>query len=190
MRALLDLTLHDGVARVVGVPLSELLGATFAPRVPSNQCLFWSDDEALLRRAQRYLERGFTDLKLRIGIGEFAHDLARIDMLRDLGGDRISIAVDANGAWTFGDARDRLAALGDRGVTYVEQPIAAGDWQRLGALAADSTVPLMVDEGFRSIDDVAKLELVTGGSVATWELALITHSDDRRTLQGRNQCPP
>ena len=32
-------------------------------------------------------------------------------------------------------------------------------------------------------DEVAKLELVTGGSAATWEVVLITHGDERKTIR-------
>ena len=162
VRALLDLTLHDGLARASGEPLCTWLGATFTASSATNQCLFWCEEALFERRVQRYLDRGFTDLKLRMGVASFEQDLARLDRLRALAGRDATLSVDANGAWTFDQARQRLPLLAARNVVVVEQPVAADDWPGLNALATHSPLPLMVDEGLKSRHDIERVAQLSG----------------------------
>jgi len=64
-------------------------------------------------------------VKLRIGFGPFAENLARFAALRaTLPAARRS--VDANGAWPVAEAPGRLAALAAHGLHHAEQPVPAG----------------------------------------------------------------
>ncbi|KND54453.1 Muconate cycloisomerase [Candidatus Burkholderia verschuerenii] len=180
IRTLIDSALHDLLARQMGVSVARLLGASGdALAYRSNQTLFWSSDDAMLARASRYLERGYTELKLRVGIGAFDDDLRRIDLLRSRFGARATLSVDANGTWRPDDCKTRLAALAMRGVEYVEQPIAAGDWDALRRVARSSPLTLMLDESLQSDADIdtlcgfaglpvaAHLKLVKLGGIAS-----------------------
>jgi len=133
---------------------------------PSNQTLFWQPDERMLARANAYLARGFRDLKLRVGIAEFDDDLRRIDLLRQHFGDTVVLSVDANGQWLAAEALSRLRALAERGIDYVEQPIAAGDWDALTRLAEASPVTIMLDESLQSQPDIDRLCALAGAPVA------------------------
>jgi len=133
---------------------------------PSNQTLFWQPDERMLARAGAYLARGFHDLKLRVGIADFDDDLRRIDLLRTHFGDSVVLSVDANGQWSTTDALPRLQALAERGIDYVEQPIAAGDWDALTRLAEVSPVTIMLDESLQSQPDIDRLCALSGAPIA------------------------
>jgi L-Ala-D/L-Glu epimerase len=141
----------------MNVSVAALLGGGDGLSYRSNQTLFWSSDEAMLARAARYLERGFNELKLRVGIGAFEDDLRRIDLLRSRFGARAILSVDANGTWRPEDCEARLAALAMRGIDYVEQPIAAGDWDALRHVARVSPLTLMLDESLQSDTDIDTL---------------------------------
>ncbi|MCW2241732.1 mandelate racemase/muconate lactonizing enzyme family protein [Azospirillum canadense] len=167
VRTLVDCALHDLLARRAGVTIARWLGARWlgaedagVTAWPTNQTLFWSGYDALLANAERYVTRGFADLKLRVGVAGFDEDLRRLAALRDRFGDRIKLAVDANGAWSAEEAPERLAALARHGVAYAEQPIAAGDWDAIARLGETSPVPVMLDEsvaGDEAIDRVIAL---------------------------------
>lgn len=58
----------------------------------------------MLEQAQRYVDRGFTELKLRTGVADFATDLARLQRLRQRFGQQISLAIDVNGQWSLAQA--------------------------------------------------------------------------------------
>jgi L-alanine-DL-glutamate epimerase-like enolase superfamily enzyme len=159
VRCLIDCALHDLVAQRAGLPLAQWLGADDAAstRWPTNQTLFWSPFETFLRQAESYVARGFRDLKVRVAAGDFAEDLRRLQALRDRFGDTVRLAADANAQWSADEAPARLEALAPFGLAYLEQPIATQRPSELIALAADSPMPLMLDEGLRGIDDVAEL---------------------------------
>lgn len=156
-RMLLDMALHDLLARRRGVSLAQWLGADAAPEnVATNQTLFWGDEERMLRQAESYVARGFTQLKLRTGVADFATDLARLQALRRRFGERISLAIDVNGQWSFADARRHLPRLQALGLNYVEQPLAPADDRHLPALA-ELGIPLMLDESLNSEAAIERL---------------------------------
>jgi L-alanine-DL-glutamate epimerase-like enolase superfamily enzyme len=160
-RALLDSTLVDWVARQCSIPVSELFEAQFQPSHTTNQSLFISEDRQLLAMAERYIERGFRKLKVRVGARGFTADLRRISMLRDRFGAEVEIAIDANGRWTLDDALHHLESLSPYTIAYAEQPIAAGDWNALRELSERSPIPIMLDESVSTTDDVTRI--IDGG---------------------------
>ncbi len=153
-RGLVDMALHDAAAREQGVSVTEFLGGQPKAAVPTNQCIFWCDNQTLVERVQRYVARGFTDIKLRIGIVEFETDLARLATTRTLLPDTGTLAVDVNGSWTPEQALDYLPALAEFDLEYVEQPIAPGQLDLLAQLTSVSPAPIMLDE------DITGLEVV------------------------------
>jgi len=162
VRTLIDGALHDLLARRAGVPLARWLDGGDETAWPTNQTLFWSSDDALLASAARYVARGFRDLKLRVGVEGLDSDLRRLAALRARFGDAVTLAVDANGAWTAGDAPERLAALARHGVHYVEQPIPAGDWDAIARLGESSPIPIMLDESIAGDADVERVAALGG----------------------------
>ena len=146
--------LLEGMARRDGVPVARHLGGDWQEAVTTNQCLFWGTDNSFDKLADRYLRAGFTQLKVRIGIGAFENDLARLRRLRDRAGPAVSIAVDANGAWEAAEAVANLRALETVGLSYVEQPTRPGDWDAFRRAVDATPIPLMLDEGLASDEDV------------------------------------
>lgn len=151
---LFDVALWDLSAKRAGVPLAHLLGGRMRPIThATNQTLFLSSEAAFDERLAGYVMRGFNDLKLRVG-HDIKADCERHARARRLYGNRIKLAADANGAWSRADAPARLAALVPFQLSYVEQPIAAGDWEAMIELAAIAPMPVMLDESLTTVDDV------------------------------------
>lgn len=168
VRMLIDIALQDLRARRAGISVASLFGArdSGVPAWRSNQTLFWSSDEVMLARADTYLERGFSDLKLRVGIGAFSDDLRRIDLLRQRHGARVTLSADANGQWLPDECAERLDALAERGLEYIEQPIAAGNWEAIAHVAQTSPLIVMLDESLQSCADIDSLCALAGAPVA------------------------
>ena len=159
VRMLIDMALHDLLAKQAGQSLAGYLGATAAGTLSfkTNQTLFWSSFEDFIANAVRYVERGFRKLKVRVGISSFDEDVRRIAALRDRFADTIEIAADANGTWAPAEARDRLKALAPFDLAYFEQPIATGDWDALAMLADESPIPIMLDESIAGAHDLERV---------------------------------
>jgi L-alanine-DL-glutamate epimerase-like enolase superfamily enzyme len=179
VRMLIDIALHDLIAREKGVTVFAMLGGSAAPIVhyATNQTLFISSTERFLAQAESYLTRGFRDLKVRVGGGDFSEDVARLAALRNRFGDTVKLAIDANGSWSEAQASANLQMLARFGLAYVEQPVAPGDWDMLNRLAEASPLPLMLDESVATSADIdaivaakgrlwAHLKLVKLGGIA------------------------
>lgn len=164
VRALIDAALHDHLGRRERRSVASLLGAPDDGPVEArtNQTLFVSDDAAFRDRAERYVARGFRDLKVRVGAADRAVDLARITWLRERFGDEIELAADANGQWTAEEARTRIEELLPFGLAYLEQPLPVGEEEASARLAADFGLPIMLDESVACADDVARV-VAAGG---------------------------
>ena len=146
-----------GIARRAGIFVANYFGGSWQAAVPTNQCLFWGPDESFDQLTLRFLSEGFWQIKMRIAVGSFATDLARLERLRERAGPSIAIAVDANGAWSGDEAISRLQALERFNLSYVEQPTPAGDWDAFARALQSSSVPLMLDEGLAEEGDIDRL---------------------------------
>lgn len=189
VRCMIDCALHDLVAQRAGVSLADWLRAdgvrsTAPVQWHSNQTLFWSPFEVFMQQAEAYVARGFTELKVRVAAGEFSEDLRRLGALRERFGDTVTLAADANAQWSAADAPAKLKALAPFDLAYLEQPIATSRPADMLALAEGSPMPLMLDEGVRSLQDVddicalggrlwAHLKLVKLGGLASTQLAAL-----------------
>lgn len=161
-RMVLDMALHDLLARKQGVSLAAWLGAPAAALgFATNQTLFWGSEAQLLAQAQGYVERGFTQLKLRTGVADFATDLARLQTLRDAFGDRISLAIDVNGQWSLAQAHQALPQLRALQLSYIEQPLAVADDRHLAELH-QYAIPIMLDESLNSPAAIDRLIAAEG----------------------------
>ena len=155
--AAVENALLEGIARRDQICVADYFGGAWQPAVPTNQCLFWGPDESFDQLTARFLSEGFRQIKVRIAVGSFATDLARLERLRERAGPSISIAVDANGAWSGHEAISRLKALERFNLSYVEQPTPAGDWDAFASALQSTSIPLMLDEGLAGEGDIDRL---------------------------------
>lgn len=184
-RMLFEMAAQDGAAREAGLPLAAQLGGRPAITTETNQTLFWCDDVTLLRRAEAYVMRGFTALKLRIAVAGFEDDLRRLRLLRARFGDAVTLSADANGRWTEAEAPPRLAALVELGLDYLEQPLPAEDWAGAARLSAASPLRLMADEGLSGPVAVERLCATRAVPLAHLKLAKLGGLDRLATAAGR-----
>jgi L-alanine-DL-glutamate epimerase-like enolase superfamily enzyme len=159
VRMLIDCALHDLAARDAGMSLTAWIGGEQMGETiyPTNQTLFWSSGDSFLAQAKAYVERGFRDLKVRVGVGDISEDLRRIAALRGRFGGTVKIAADANGRWSEAVALGNLRELAKFDLAYVEQPVPPGDWGLIKRLVAASPVPIMLDESLASTLDVERV---------------------------------
>lgn len=164
-RMLLDMALHDLLAKRAKQPLAHWLGAaSCAASFATNQTLFWGSEAQMLQQAHDYVDRGFTQLKLRTGVADIATDLARLQRLRAEFGADISLAMDVNGQWSLQQAQRAFPALRELDLRYVEQPLAVSGDAQLGQLSTFG-VPIMLDE---SLNSDAAIDRLIAADGALW----------------------
>jgi O-succinylbenzoate synthase len=94
-----------------------------------------------LRRA------GFPAVKLKVGRTDPLTDAERVRALHSGLGDEIALRLDANRAWSMGDATRFAEAVAPVPLEYVEEPLARPD--RLADFAEESGLPVALDETTR-----------------------------------------
>jgi o-succinylbenzoate synthase len=120
--------------------------------VPVNATIATDDPDGTVVAAAEAVAAGFGTLKLKGGAERSTADLLeRLRAVRRVVGPDIELRLDVNGAWDPRVARERLQALADVGLAYVEQPISPGDPADLAALRADSPVAIAADESVTSV---------------------------------------
>lgn len=143
----IETALLDAQGRRLGVPVSELLGGRLRDRLPVLWTLASGDTVRDIEEAEAMLAmRRHNAFKLKIGKRALAADVAHVAAIKRALGDRASVRVDVNQAWSETTARRGLAMLADAGVDLVEQPIKAGNLAGMARLTAQGVVPVMADE--------------------------------------------
>jgi L-alanine-DL-glutamate epimerase-like enolase superfamily enzyme len=147
-KAALDAALHDLQGKLLGVPVSRLLGLP-GQGPPTSWTIWLGDPDDMARRAAAAADR-FRRLKLKLGGGD-GLDVERVRAVR--GVTDLPLQVDVNEWWSVDEALDSCAELASLGVEYVEQPLRQGDAG--GAeLRRRSPVPVYVDEDCHTLADV------------------------------------
>jgi len=151
----IDMALWDARARACEVPLVTLLGGAPTP-IPAYASLRAMDPESAAAEAQDMLTLGFTALKVKIGRGDLAADLATIRAVRRVVGDRVRLMVDYNQSLTVPDAIDRARALDEEGLFWIEEPTRADDFDGHARIALATKTAIQLGENWWGPHDAAK----------------------------------
>lgn len=134
--------LHAGSLRFWNTPFG--LGAE---GIPINGLIWMDSYEEMYRSIEQKLEAGFSCIKLKIGAIDFEEELALLAHIRRrFSAEQITLRVDANGAFRPEDALKKLQRLAAFDIHSIEQPIRAGQWQKMARLCAVSPIPIALDE--------------------------------------------
>jgi o-succinylbenzoate synthase len=144
-RSALDTALLDVRLRREGVSLSTHLGGV-RDRVACGVSLGIDEDTgSLLEQVGRFLSDGYRRIKLKIEPG---HDVGPVRAVREAFPDA-PLSVDANAAYTLAQA-DRLMALDEFGLEYIEQPLAEDVLVGHATLQHHLATPVCLDETITS----------------------------------------
>jgi o-succinylbenzoate synthase len=148
-KAALEMGVWDLQAKVLGVPLWELLGASGAPVPVGVSIGLQPDDDTLFRKVEGYLEEGYRRIKVKIKPGR---DLTMLEGLRQRFPEA-PLMADANSAYTLHDL-PLLRAMDGLGLLMIEQPLGHEDLLDHATLQAELQTPICLDESIRSVEDL------------------------------------
>jgi galactonate dehydratase len=148
--AAVDIALWDLAGKVLGVPVSTLLGGPFRTEIPTYVSgLPRPTDAERVALAQDWVDRGVRRIKLHLGHG-VAEDLATVDAVCSTHPD-LRVAVDAHWAYDLGEAQRLGRGLDERpGAWFLEAPLAPEDIPGHRDLAASIATPVAVGEALRN----------------------------------------
>lgn len=115
--------------------------------IPINGLIWMGEKQEMMAQIASKLEAGYQSIKLKIGAIDFETELELIRFIRtQFNADSVEIRLDANGAFEFSEAIEKLKRLSDFDISYLEQPIKAGQWHQMAALIEKSPVRIALDE--------------------------------------------
>ncbi|MEP0762229.1 MAG: mandelate racemase/muconate lactonizing enzyme family protein [Chloroflexota bacterium] len=160
----IDIALWDLLGKRRGEPVYALLGNDRAhPKLPYASQLFGNTPEETYTKAKRAIEQGYHAVKFGrgpYGRGNAAVDAAHIAAAREGLGDETILLVDAGTVWDddVALARQRLSALREHRVHWLEEPFVGGAVHAYGQLAPEAApVALAGGEGARHFHDARHL---------------------------------
>jgi len=110
--------------------------------------LVWMGDLPYMQaQIDRLLEKGFDCIKLKIGAHRFEDEYTLLKRLREkYPAEVLELRVDANGAYTPDKVQRVLEQLASLEIHSIEQPIKAGQWDKMAQLCEHSPLPIALDE--------------------------------------------
>ncbi|MGI9476608.1 MAG: mandelate racemase/muconate lactonizing enzyme family protein [Hyphomicrobiaceae bacterium] len=144
--------LLEGVA-LLDVPVDHALPLL----APTNA----TTPEAIAAEVEHRCGEGYRCLKIKVG-KDVDIDLARVRHYQAAFAGRGTLRIDANRAYSREEGMRFAGSLDPNGIELFEQPCAADDWDGNAAVAAVSTVPLMLDEPICTLADIERAATIDG----------------------------
>ncbi len=184
-----ETALLDALGKRLGVAASELLGGRQHDRLTVAWALASGDTARDIAEAEEMLARRRHNIfKLKIGRGDPKANIAHVAAIKRAVGERASIRVDVNQAWSEATASACLPLLKDAGVDLVEQPIGLRNIRGMARLARETSIAIMADEALHGPEtafhfaqaeaaDVFALKILqSGGLFAAAKVAAIAEA--------------
>lgn len=132
--------------------------------VAINGLIWMGDVDFMLAQVEEKIQQGFSCIKMKVGAIDFAEELSILTAIRKrYSSEEMLLRVDANGAFKE-DALDKLHELAALDIHSIEQPIAAGNWNKMRRLCEETPLPIALDEELIGIfsreDKVALLDKI------------------------------
>jgi o-succinylbenzoate synthase len=127
--------------------------------IPING-LIWMGNEAFMEeQIEAKLQGGFCCIKMKIGAIDFEKEISILRKIRSrFDASKISLRVDANGAFNPSEAKEKLNRLAEFDLHSIEQPIRARQIEEMTALCENSPIPIALDEELIGIHTIKEKE--------------------------------
>jgi D(-)-tartrate dehydratase len=161
-----DMAVWDAVAKIEGKPLYRLLAERYRGGEADEKVFVYAaggyyqpgkDDGALQDEMRRYLDLGYSVVKMKIGGALLQDDLRRIEAVLAVVGGGSALAVDANGRFDLETALAYGEALAPYALRWYEEAGDPLDYALQAELAKRYPQPLATGENLFSMQDARNL---------------------------------
>lgn len=126
-----------------------------------NGLIWMGDKDFMFQQIKEKIEAGFTCIKMKIGAIDFE---AEIDLLRYIrthfSQSDIELRVDANGAFSYSSALEKLKTLSDYKLHSIEQPIRQGNIEHMARLCETTPLDIALDEELIGVHGTERISLL------------------------------
>ena len=162
----LDMAVWDAVAKIEGKPLYRVLGERYRGGTVDDKVFVYAaggyyypgkNVTALQDEMKKYLDLGYSVVKIKIGGESLADDIKRIEAVIKVVGSGKNLAVDANGRFDLKTAIEYARALKPYGLFWYEEAGDPLDYALQAVLANHYDGPLATGENLFSTLDARNL---------------------------------
>ena len=162
----IDMAVWDAVAKIANKPLYQLLAERYGNGTANRQVFvyaaggyYWPGKglEGLTGEMQRYLDRGYSVVKMKIGGAPLAEDCQRIEAVLKLLGPGQRLAVDANGRFDLPTAVAYAKAMAGYNLFWYEEAGDPLDYALQAELAPHYAPAMATGENLFSMQDARNL---------------------------------
>ncbi|MBX2841324.1 MAG: dipeptide epimerase, partial [Flammeovirgaceae bacterium] len=144
----LDEAAHDLFGKINGKPVYKIWNSNTANNPLTN---FTIGIDSIENMAKKLLEQPWPIYKIKLGTSE---DIEIIKALRKVT-DSV-FRVDANCAWAPEETINNSKEMAEIGVEFIEQPLAADNWEGMRDVYKNTALPIIADESCIKESDVEK----------------------------------
>ena len=120
---------------------------TGAQHIPINGLVWMGTEEFMQQQIEQKLAEGFRCIKVKVGAIDFDEECRlTAGIMTRYSREQIEIRLDANGAFTQSDVRDRLRRLAAYDIHSIEQPIKPQQYLLMHELCREAIIPIALDE--------------------------------------------
>ena len=162
----LDMAVWDATAKIAGVPLFRMLADRYRGGIADGKVFVYAaggyyypgkDVNGLRDEMARYLDLGYSVVKIKIGGDSLWEDLKRIEAVLEILKTPDQLAVDANGRFDVETAIAYARALAQLGLRWYEEPGDPQDFALLAKVVPYYPGPLATGENLFSVQDARNL---------------------------------
>ena len=139
-----------------------------AAGIPINGLIWMGNIGFMKEQLKAKLEEGFRCIKIKIGAIEFEEELKFLISLRKQYPENyFEIRVDANGAFSLDEVKEKLRRLSKYKIHSIEQPVKQGNWAAMAELCKESPIPIALDEELIGISSYTEKEKLVSHNPAS-----------------------
>jgi L-Ala-D/L-Glu epimerase len=153
--AMVDIALHDLMARKAKLPLYQLLGG-YRNEIPTSITVGILSLRETIEQADYYLKKGFKIIKLKGGLN-LAEDIEKVMKMREKHGHEFLLRFDANQGYTPAESIEFINKTKSAKIEILEQPTKQKKEEQLGEVTQNIDVPVMADESIKTLKDAFRL---------------------------------
>lgn len=128
-----------------------------------NGLVWMNSIDEMIAEARQKIASGFSCIKFKVGAHDFDAECRMLEYIRKLqDAFQLDIRLDANGAFTAGDAIEKIRELSRFDIHSIEQPVKPNQHEFMQELCVKSKIPVALDEELiGQFSDTEKEKLLT-----------------------------
>jgi mandelate racemase len=150
----IDMTLWDALGHAAGLPVAAQLGGAPKP-IPAYDSFGIIDPAADGAAIEASMSRGFRAIKIKLGDGDLARDVAAVRAIRGIIGPETRLMIDYNQSLDVAEAIRRIRRLAEFDLHWAEEPVKAEDLAGHAQVRAACGVPIQTGENWWFAEDMA-----------------------------------